>query len=51
MSFKNKFPVNQVETFCGENRRKPEFWPILALFVVKKGPKNMVHGDLFSKHF
>ena len=38
MSLKIKFQVNPVETFQA-NRRKPINYPILALFVAKRGPK------------
>ena len=48
-SLEIKFHVNPVETFQ-ENRRKPIYCPILALFGAKNGPKIWPTGAIFHTH-
>ena len=47
MSLQIKFQVKIEETFK-ENRRKPIYWPILALFGAKTARKVGQQGSLFT---
>ena len=47
LKIKFRVNVNPVETLP-ENSRKPTFWPILAEFRFKKGPKIWPTGAIFS---